>query len=101
MTADNSKSRCEKKCCCQRNLLVGTVAVTLVVSLWCRKSKALCERPFALQAYRQQPEMDMQNVDLPTRGKVFEDAHASPIATGGLLRTWRPQTKLQTPRSET
>jgi len=52
--------------------IFGTVAVTF--SLWCRKGKALCERPFAL--YRQQPEMGKQMSTLPINGKISVKAYA-------------------------
>jgi len=42
-------------------------------SLWCRNTKAFCERPFALQ--RPQPENNKQNVDVVPPGKVSAAAH--------------------------
>jgi len=49
--------------------IFSTVAVTF--SLWCRKGKALSERPFAL--YHQQPEMGKQNVDFADQWKNFSE----------------------------
>jgi len=47
--------------CCQRSAFFVTNAVKWSSFLWCRKGKALCERPFALHC--QQPEKDKQNVE--------------------------------------
>jgi len=55
------------------NFLVGKtlyaiVAVTMGISLWCRKSEEFCVRPYAL--HRQQPK-DMQNFDFALPWKNF------------------------------
>jgi len=42
-------------------------------SLWCRNTKAFCERPFALQL--QQPEKDKQNVHVFPLLENICDAH--------------------------
>jgi len=39
-----------------------------------------------LHLYRQQPEMDNQNVDFAYPGKIFADAHAQGRRNGGALR---------------
>ena len=43
-------------------------------SLWCRKCKSFCERPFLL--HRQQSEKDKQNIGVAPPGKISADAHA-------------------------
>jgi len=59
--------------------------------LWCRNSKAFCERPFALQW--QQPEKDQQHVCVAPPGKMS----ATPVATFILstsFHVWASQVKL-------
>ena len=51
----------EKESLLPTKRIFATVAETF--SLWCKKGKILCERPFAL--HRQQPEKNKQNVDFP------------------------------------
>jgi len=49
--------------------LYATVAVTLGISLWCRKGEEFRVRSFAL--HRHQPEKDKQTVDFASPWKNF------------------------------
>jgi len=103
VTADSNKSRCEKKHWMwklKRNIaanefykvwketslpskrIFGTVAVTWVIFLWCSKGKRYVN--VYLHLYRQQPEMDNQNVDFAYPGKIFAGAHACVICVYNL-----------------
>jgi len=60
-------------------LIFGTVAVTYVGHFLCGVARVKRYVNVYLDLYRQQPEMDNQNVDFAYPGKIFADAHACVI----------------------